>query len=348
MADWEMVDYFTSAVTSKYLVALREEFEIPNDVELMVPGPNDIPSRLPPDYITLYAEFFRARLRLLFHPYLRQALHRLNVAPMQLNANIYRILISCFVLWTKNYTAKLPYKHLSFFTAGWWLHGHLPYGEVPPGERVPITFRRGYVWTRGPHTDARILARIDALREKADPERNQNRLLSALSLAKYNWFGLSSTSDYPHDRPRAVLPGEVIVTSRMPDPVVHYRARTVVTAEVVTTSGQFEVLRGVPVASTHGLQSDSSSLNLLCSSGDHTGTSVLATRTGLPDSNKSSPKPAMVVKVEQEPLPLFWLARPLSTLLKPGQVARERSNQSPLCLPPGVVKKTLGLTIPPP
>ncbi|GMN39718.1 hypothetical protein TIFTF001_008944 [Ficus carica] len=109
MADWEMVDrasdrpvylvdYFTSAVTPSYLVALRDEFEIPNDIELVVPDPNDLPSRPPPGYITLFAEFFRAGLRLPFHPYLRPGLTRLNVAPMQLNTNAYRILISYFVL----------------------------------------------------------------------------------------------------------------------------------------------------------------------------------------------------------------------------------------------------------
>ena len=69
MADWEMVDragdrpmysvdYFTSAVTPLYLVAHMEEFEIPNNVELIVPGPNDLPSRPPPGHITLSAEFF--------------------------------------------------------------------------------------------------------------------------------------------------------------------------------------------------------------------------------------------------------------------------------------------------
>ncbi|GMN48206.1 hypothetical protein TIFTF001_017392 [Ficus carica] len=41
------VDYFISAVTLLYLTALREEIEIPNYMELIVPGPNDLPSRSP-------------------------------------------------------------------------------------------------------------------------------------------------------------------------------------------------------------------------------------------------------------------------------------------------------------
>ncbi|GMN44972.1 hypothetical protein TIFTF001_014168 [Ficus carica] len=64
------VDNFTSAVTLRYLAALREKFLIPNDVDLVVPGRNDLPSRLPPGHITLSAKYFRAGLRLPFHPYL--------------------------------------------------------------------------------------------------------------------------------------------------------------------------------------------------------------------------------------------------------------------------------------
>ncbi|GMN50968.1 hypothetical protein TIFTF001_020134 [Ficus carica] len=52
------VDYFTSAVTLRYLAALREEFQIPDDIELVVPGQNDLSSRPPPSHITLSAEFF--------------------------------------------------------------------------------------------------------------------------------------------------------------------------------------------------------------------------------------------------------------------------------------------------
>lgn len=51
---------------------------------------------------------------------------------------------------------------------------------------------------------------------------------------KYNWFGSSSTSGYPHDQSRPGRPEEVTVV-------------------------RFEVPQGVPVASTPGLQSGSSS-----------------------------------------------------------------------------------------
>lgn len=120
MADMEMVDharghpvytedYFATAVTSEYLESLREEIQIPENVELVVPDPDDLPSRPPPNNVTLSMEFFRASLCLSFHPFLRWTLRRLNVATMQLNANAYRILINYFILWVKYFCMELPF-----------------------------------------------------------------------------------------------------------------------------------------------------------------------------------------------------------------------------------------------
>ena len=63
-----------------------------------------------PGYITMLAEFFQARLYFSFHPNLRQALTRLNMASMQHNANANCILIRCFILWTENFIAELPFR----------------------------------------------------------------------------------------------------------------------------------------------------------------------------------------------------------------------------------------------
>ncbi|GMN32892.1 hypothetical protein TIFTF001_048225 [Ficus carica] len=178
------VDFYTSAVTPGYLAALRRDFQIPAEVDLRVPDENDLPSRPPPGYISFYAEYFRAGLRLPLHPFLRRALTRLNVAPAQLNANAYRILVGCFILWAKNFATELPFrafqnlyrmksapslvgsyyfqgfkgtfvakcpdsdkqfKHLWFYAGGRWLHEHLARNELPRSERVPVTFRNGYV-----------------------------------------------------------------------------------------------------------------------------------------------------------------------------------------------------------
>ncbi|GMN45071.1 hypothetical protein TIFTF001_014270 [Ficus carica] len=272
--DWEMVeladgrpvysvDYFTSAITPRYLAALREEFDVPLSVELLAPGADDLPSRPPPGYITLSAEYFKAGLRLPFHPFLRRAFTRLNVAPAQLNANAYRILVGCYILWMSNFAAEIPFKafqnlykmksapsstgfyyfqsfkgtfimscpdsdkqfkHLWFYAGGRWLHGELRYNEVPRSERVPVTFRNCYTWARAPHIPELTSAMIDALREQSDQEKSQHRLLSLKSLKDNHWLGSSSSSGRADDQPSA--PGAGVTIARMPEPTVHYHSRT--------------------------------------------------------------------------------------------------------------------------
>ncbi|GMN67781.1 hypothetical protein TIFTF001_036833 [Ficus carica] len=282
-------DYYTTAVTQRYLVALRREFNIPENVDLLVPGADDLPSRPPSGYIALSAEYFRAGLRLPFHAFLRQALTRLNVAPAQLNANAYRALISCYALWAAKFARKMPFtafqnlyrmksapsakgfyyfqgfkgtfitgcpdsdkqfKHLWFYAGGAWLHEHLSYFELPESERVPVAFRRGHVWTRAPHATELTLERIDALRELSDPERSQHGLLSEASLSRL-WVGSSSTYGRSDDQPRT---SPAVTVAEMPPPAVHYSSRTARPADA-TTDDRSGVPQGVPKALVHGSSS---------------------------------------------------------------------------------------------
>lgn len=64
-----ILDYFTSMITPQYLELLREAFQILGDVELVVPSPNDLPSRPSLDHVTLSAQYLRADLHLPFHPF---------------------------------------------------------------------------------------------------------------------------------------------------------------------------------------------------------------------------------------------------------------------------------------
>ncbi|GMN58480.1 hypothetical protein TIFTF001_027573 [Ficus carica] len=256
------VDYFTSAVTSRYLAALRREFQIPTEVELRVPGENDLPSQPSLGYITLSVEYFRAGLRLPFHPFLRLTLTQLNVAPAQLNANAFRILISCFILWAKNYIAELPFgafqnlyrmksapsstglyyfqgfkgtfitkcsnsdkqfKHLWFYAGGRWLHWYLARNDLPQAERVPVVFRKGYTWTRALHIPERTADMVEGLQNLAEDERDQRTLLSQASLSEHGWLGFSSTSEQPRNQQQAT---QRVTVARMPELAVHYRSRT--------------------------------------------------------------------------------------------------------------------------
>ncbi|GMN39806.1 hypothetical protein TIFTF001_009036 [Ficus carica] len=258
------VDYFTSAVTPRYLAAFKEEFRIPDDVDLVVLSKNDIPSSPPPGYITLSAEYFRAGLRLPFHPYLRRALHRLNVAPAAFQ-NLYRMKSApsssgfhYFQGFKGTFITRCPdfdkqFKHMWFYAGGRWLHEHLAYADVPPSERVPLVFRRGYVWTRAPHIPDMTLVRVEALRELSDPERNQQGLLSLSSLAEHNWFGSSSTSGRINDQPRTSRL-EAVTIARLSESAVHYRSRTG-DNDATVAPDRSRVPRGVPVAMVHDLPS---------------------------------------------------------------------------------------------
>ncbi|GMN38458.1 hypothetical protein TIFTF001_007694 [Ficus carica] len=228
---------------------------------------NDLPSRPPPGYISLSAEYFQAGLRLPLHPFLRRALTRLSVAPAQLNANAYRILVGCFILWAKNFATELPFrafqnlyrmksapssagsyyfqgfkgtfvakcpdsdkqfKHLWFYAGGRWLHGHLARNELPRSERVPVTFRNGYVWTRAPHIPGTARGMVTELQNLAEHERDQRMLLGQSSLSEHGWLGFASASQMPSNRRP-----EPVTVARMPESTVHYRSRsTAAQAEV--------------------------------------------------------------------------------------------------------------------
>ena len=75
------VDYLTSAVAPRYLAALQEEFRIPGEVDLVVPGEDDFSSRLPPGYIALSPEYFRAGLRLPLHPLSEAGINQVERSP---------------------------------------------------------------------------------------------------------------------------------------------------------------------------------------------------------------------------------------------------------------------------
>ncbi|GMN60542.1 hypothetical protein TIFTF001_029628 [Ficus carica] len=104
----------------------------------------------------------------------------------------------------------------------------------------------------------KVLLRIVAIQRVPEPISNEDNPF--INQAEYNWFGSSSTSGFPHDWSRLVRSEEeVTIVAPMPDPAIHYRARTVVTADVIGYVALFVVQRGVPTSLTSGLQSGCSS-----------------------------------------------------------------------------------------
>ncbi|GMN65245.1 hypothetical protein TIFTF001_034318 [Ficus carica] len=202
----------------------------------------------------------------------------------QLNANAYRILVGCFILWAKNFAAELPFrafqnlyqmksapsstgsyyfqgfkgtfvakcpdsdkqfKHLWFYAGGRWLHGHLARNKLPRSERVSVVFRNGYVWTRAPHIPETTQDMVAGLQNLAEHERDQRTLLNQSSLSEHGWLGFASTSQMP-----IILRPEPITVARMPEPTVYYRSRST-TAPAEATPDQPEtrgVESGVPLS----------------------------------------------------------------------------------------------------
>ena len=123
------------------------------------------------------------------------------------------------------------------------MHEHMSYFELPQSERVPVAFRKGYVWTRAPHVSEQTRRKINVLRDLSDPERNQHGLLAESSLRQH-WVGSSSTSGRVDDQPR-ISPPTVTITAMSP-PAVHYRSRTSRPAAAADTRSG--VQQGVPEA----------------------------------------------------------------------------------------------------
>ncbi|GMN57128.1 hypothetical protein TIFTF001_026234 [Ficus carica] len=115
----------------------------------------------------------------------------------------------------------------SYYFQG-WLHGHLARNELPRSERVPVTFRNGYVWTRAPHVSGTTRDMVTQLQNLAEHERDQRVLLSQSSLSEHGWLGFASTSRMPSDRRP-----EPVTVARMSEPTLHLRSRsTAAQAEV--------------------------------------------------------------------------------------------------------------------
>ena len=100
-ADSYPIDFIACATTPIDLFKLRNLYNIPNEVLLVVPGKCDVPSRPPKGYVTMHLESFRLGARLPLQRYFAKILGGMHLAPGQLHPNGWRVLSAMFVLWER-------------------------------------------------------------------------------------------------------------------------------------------------------------------------------------------------------------------------------------------------------
>ncbi|XP_024039593.1 uncharacterized protein LOC112098185 [Citrus clementina] len=79
-ADAYLIDYITCATTHTDLLKLRNLYNIPEEVLLVIPGKGDVPSRPPNGYVTMHLESFKLRARLPLQPYFARILGGMYLA----------------------------------------------------------------------------------------------------------------------------------------------------------------------------------------------------------------------------------------------------------------------------
>ncbi|XP_024039206.1 uncharacterized protein LOC112097846 [Citrus clementina] len=140
-ADSYPIDFMACATTPTDLFKLRNLYNIPDEVRLVVPGKGDVPSRPPKGYVTMHLESFRLGARLPLQPYFAKILGGMHLAPGQLHPNGWRVLSAMFVLWERcgsEEPSLVEVKHLyqlrsSPREAGWY------YFMSSSAKRKPIT-----------------------------------------------------------------------------------------------------------------------------------------------------------------------------------------------------------------
>lgn len=90
-----------STVTAGELEAIRERYQVPAEVELLLPTSTERASDHRPGEFTFYEEAFKGGVRLPLPQIVVDILNRLEVAPGQLMPNAWKIVLSCASAWPK-------------------------------------------------------------------------------------------------------------------------------------------------------------------------------------------------------------------------------------------------------
>ncbi|KAL2503879.1 Plus3 domain-containing protein [Abeliophyllum distichum] len=90
---------FPSEVNERQLMEWHQMYRIPDDIEFIVPGPNDRADDPPLGCVALNQAVLAARLRLSFPRIVRKFLREWRIALSQLCPNGWRIMIGLLILW---------------------------------------------------------------------------------------------------------------------------------------------------------------------------------------------------------------------------------------------------------
>ncbi|KAF5933706.1 hypothetical protein HYC85_029877 [Camellia sinensis] len=90
-----------STLMATDLEVIRERYQIPAEVELLLPTSRERPSTARPEEFSLYEEALKGGLRLPLPQVVVDVLNRLEVAPGQLMPNAWKILLACASAWPR-------------------------------------------------------------------------------------------------------------------------------------------------------------------------------------------------------------------------------------------------------
>ena len=77
----------------------RDRFLFPKETRVCLPWKGEKSCAFAPREVCFYEAAFLCGLRFPVHPFIMKLLHYLNIAPGQLMPNLWRIVISCMVIW---------------------------------------------------------------------------------------------------------------------------------------------------------------------------------------------------------------------------------------------------------
>ncbi len=95
---WVAQTYF-SIMNNEGLQRIKDRYQIPDDVVLRIPDPDERACSSKYDDVAFYEADFKVGLRFPLQSFIRELLDRLHLSPCQLAPNAWRTVISCMVMW---------------------------------------------------------------------------------------------------------------------------------------------------------------------------------------------------------------------------------------------------------